>query len=241
MSLPANRARRRFSFANCRVKGLSLCQVSSPAMDPTTINSNLEADLQHISNRKYILCDRLKGFDTQELIVSCPDCAYFFSLCCGTNDHRQSRPCHHFRLVFTDGACKDNGRAGATAGLGIAFGRQPSQQFSIPVDETVDPDARRTSQRAELLAALEGLRRLGDADEFDAPHERLYNRHGAIRAGTVESDNRAKWIVTTDSEYVVKGMTDWLPNKWKVCPQAGTTSPYVTALNQRRCVRLSCF
>lgn len=179
---------------------------STPALDPG-------ADFQRVSDRKYILCDHLKStYETKELITSCPDCSFFFARCCSTNKHRQARICHHFRLVFTDGACKDNGRAGATAGMGIAFGLKPEQQFSIPVDDTVDPGAKRTSQRAELLAALVGLRLLQYVGKVRTPHERVYNRHN--NNGSV--DTREKWVVTTDSEYVVKGMTDWLPNKWKV-------------------------
>ena len=29
-------------------------------------------------------------------------------------------------------------------------------------------------------------------------------------------DITGNWIIATDSKYVVDGMTDWLPNKWKV-------------------------
>lgn len=168
---------------------------------------------QHIFNRKYILCDQLKdNFDTHELIGSCPDCSYFLATCCQHYKQTRARTCHHFQLVFTDGACRDNGRLGASAGLGIAFGREPDQQFSIPVDDAVDPGGKRTSQRAELLAALEAVRRLKDMSP--TPHEQLYNRHSKT-AGD-DAMKKAQWIITTDSQYVVNGMTDWLPNKWRV-------------------------
>ena len=62
----------------------------------------------------------------------------------------------------------------------------------------MDPGQRRTSQRAELLAAIEGVRRsaFGDVHPYygNAPRAR---------------------IIVSDSEYVVRGMTEWLP-QWKV-------------------------
>ena len=197
----------------------------------STAHLDFDVDLQCISGRKYILCDHLKSkYETQELIMSCPDCSYFFARCCSTNKHQQTRPCHHFRLIFTDGACKDNGKAGATAGMGIAFGQTPEQQFSLPVDDAVDLNARRSNQRAELLAALEGLRLLVHMGKVSTPHERVYNRHGT--GGGV--DRKAKWVITTDSEYVVKGMTDWLPNKWKVHPPFYPAVLIVHSLTRRR-------
>lgn len=30
------------------------------------------------------------------------------------------------------------------------------------------------------------------------------------------TEERQSWVIATDSEYVVKGMTEWLP-AWKVC------------------------
>ncbi|CAO1596944.1 hypothetical protein XANCAGTX0491_000771 [Xanthoria calcicola] len=48
--------------------------------------------------------------------------------------------------------------AARTAGIGFACGAEDGWQGSLPVDDEVDPGGRRTSQRAELLAALEGLK-----------------------------------------------------------------------------------
>lgn len=60
---------------------------------------------------------------------------------------------------------------------------------------------RRSSQRAELYAARLGVEFLYD------------NRPGELR-GQCEV-----WIIATDSEYVVKGITEWLPtwrkNGWR--------------------------
>ena len=128
--------------------------------------------------------------------------------------------------MFTDGACLSNGMAGATAGLGVAMGlvegdkgwsdlyadnkndeeswdrsgddERPWQK-SIPVTDEIDPGQRRSSQRAELLAALLGV-------------DMMYPQHGHHPL------EKRSIIITTDSEYVVKGMTEWFPS-WKVSSQ----------------------
>ncbi|KAH0828829.1 ribonuclease H-like domain-containing protein [Lanmaoa asiatica] len=68
-----------------------------------------------------------------------------------------------------------------------------------------DPGAKRTSQRAELLAALEGLKKIGDYDEGFFAYSSRTRRGGS---------DEPIIVITTDSEYVVKGMTEWLPT-WK--------------------------
>lgn len=84
------------------------------------------------------------------------------------------------------------------------------QQWSVPIDEAIDPlpGVKRTSQRAELLAALEGLRRLSGLDEVC--HTKYRMKHEAM----LQKETK-QWIIATDSEYVVKGMTELLPG-WKV-------------------------
>lgn len=69
-------------------------------------------------------------------------------------------------------------------------------QVSVPITETLDPDQKRSSQRAELLAALVAVQ-IGYP-----PHED-------------EKEDKRCIIITTDSQYVVKGMTEWFPG-WKV-------------------------
>lgn len=70
------------------------------------------------------------------------------------------------------------------------MGRDDKHSWSIPVDDDIDPGVPRTSQRAELLAAIEGLKKL----------------HNVARNNMV---------VVSDSEYVVKGITEWFPS-WRV-------------------------
>ena len=168
------------------------------------------------ADRQYILCDCLESdFSPAELIKVCRDCSCFVSLCC---QHRyefdpKSRPCHGYRLVFTDGACLSNGQATAASGVGIAMGMQAELQKSIPIDDTVDPGAKRSSQRAELLAAVLGLCALRSLSEAGDAHP----SGGRRKKRDPHQDNISNWIIATDSKYVVDGMTDWLPNKWKVC------------------------
>ncbi|KAL8675092.1 MAG: hypothetical protein Q9168_000463 [Polycauliona sp. 1 TL-2023] len=160
-----------------------------------------------VIGRSFILCPYLRSFDTAELIRTCDDCSNFFVYCCGClqefkNDgcSVDGKTCHHFRLIFTDGACSNNGQVGATAGIGVAMGTDEKWQESTPVTDGVDAGQKRTSQRAELLAALEGLKYLINADE-------LYSTETA-------SEGDKSWVIATDSEYVVNGITKWLP-AWK--------------------------
>ena len=124
--------------------------------------------------------------------------------------------CHHFQLVFVDGACSNNGRDNAKAGLGITIGNDEEYCWSIAVEDAVDPDGPRINQRAELLAAIEGLKQLDNVNRIQAiykatgkgdSHYKLARRH--------TDDQRSTYIVVADSEYVVKGITEWFPT-WRV-------------------------
>ncbi|KAF8883624.1 hypothetical protein CPB84DRAFT_1789885, partial [Gymnopilus junonius] len=80
------------------------------------------------------------------------------------------RNCHHAELVFTDGACLNNGYATTKAGMGISIGGDDGEydySRSIPVDDSVNFGAPRINQRAEFLAAIEGLDRLDKAYKID--------------------------------------------------------------------------
>lgn len=161
----------------------------------------------------------VKKYYPDSLIRSCPVCNRFFARCChhdknevdGVYD-RPAKTCHHFRIIYTDGACLNNGIRGAmqAAGMGIAMGTDSCDQRSIPIDDSVDPGGARTSQRAELLAAIEALSlwtaRWADPD--DAEHQ-LHDPRGK------DGDWGVNVIIATDSEYVAKGISEWYPN-WKV-------------------------
>ena len=166
----------------------------------------------NIEQRKFTLCPSMVDYEFSHLIVKCHLCARFFAACClhksfGGDLYQDKRPCcHHSQVVFTDGACSDNGRDNAKAGLGITIGTEEEFCWSIAVDDAVDPDAAQTSQRAELLAAIEGLKKLEER------HETYYTA-----ATDPKQEDRNEYVVSTDSEYVVKGITEWFP-AWRVSP-----------------------
>uniref|UniRef100_A0A674EYA1 Ribonuclease H1 n=1 Tax=Salmo trutta TaxID=8032 RepID=A0A674EYA1_SALTR len=54
-------------------------------------------------------------------------------------------------VVYTDGCCSGNGKAGARAGIGVYWGRDHPLNVSEPLD------GRQTNQRAELQAACKAL------------------------------------------------------------------------------------
>jgi ribonuclease HI len=158
-----------------------------------------------IHDRKLIFCPATIGWSVPELIQVCPQCKDFLLHGCACNNehldvprsHGPAKPCHHFHIVFTDGACTNNGKPAAKAGVGIAYGDDVGSRLSIPITDTEDDFPLRSNQRAELCAAKFGLELV-------------------VKARTEECDSEAEvWIIATDSEYVVEGMTKWLPT-WKV-------------------------
>lgn len=164
-----------------------------------------------IKDRKIDLCPATKDCSVSSLVKECSFCGIFLLYCCScenkhyhlSDSERPRHICHHYRIVFTDGACSKNGRYESTSGVGIAYGTGDDRQMSVPITDSLDPYPLRSSQRAELLAAKLGLKFLADyVLDTLKPTERL-------------KDKSRSWLIATDSEYVVKGMTEWLP-RWKV-------------------------
>lgn len=123
-----------------------------------------EEGQEGVIGRRFVLCDFLQRVPLDELIRTCEKCSNFFVCCCsclqrygigGPEDDR--RLCHHFRLVFTDGACRNNGQPGATAGIGMTMATHEGWHYAVPITANLDHGQRRTSQRTELLAVLSGL------------------------------------------------------------------------------------
>ena len=86
-------------------------------------------------------------------------------------------------LIYIDGACSNNGTPHARAGFGVKWG--PHHHLSGRL-EGEDPE---TSNRAELRAAIVALGlRVWNGEGFD------------------------KVILACDSEYVVKGISEWVRN-----------------------------
>ncbi|KAF7348179.1 SET domain-containing protein [Mycena sanguinolenta] len=162
-------------------------------------------------SRLYSFCPSFtaRGEDiTTRVHDECDDWFCFYGRCCQRKGDTQV--CHSHPLVFVDGACTRNGQPDARAGIGCAMGKDSEDQVSIAVTDAIDPGARRTSQRAELLAALHGVNMLVHADLKEHPEY----------TSPLECPHRQlEYIVAADSEYVVKGISEWVlewkANHWK--------------------------
>ncbi|KAF3197621.1 hypothetical protein TWF679_002907 [Orbilia oligospora] len=165
--------------------------------------------------RLFVNCPSITALDYDDQIVLCEGCKQFTVKCC---QHWQ-KACHHYRLFFADGACSNNGRGGARAGVGVAGGEEEDLHVSISFSDLVLDGGitKRTSQIAELRAAMMAVSSIDcfydgfRGDEEPAPkNPRRSRKHGMDEP----IDNTTICIIAMDSEYVIKGVTDWLPN-WK--------------------------
>ncbi|KAJ7652696.1 ribonuclease H-like domain-containing protein [Mycena polygramma] len=172
-----------------------------------------ERDLK-VSPRLFKFCPTFDDLTLAQHVDLCDQCNRFFARCC----HHPEVICHYHCFVFVDGACSGNGSAGARSGIGCAMGKNKEDQISLPVTDVMDPSAPRTNQRAELLAAMRGLQLLLDAD-------RQY--HVGSRAHLKSRETEREYVIVTDSEYVVKGMTEWVP-QWKMNNWITTTGRRAT-------------
>ena len=171
-------------------------------------DTRVEEGGEGITGRVFKLCETWRDAPVSELWTKCKKCKNFCAFCCSDSKRfSTANPCHHYRLCFTDGACLNNGRPDGVAGIGGALGEGEGDQWAIPVDDSIDPDGKRTSQRAELLAAIEGLRRL---NEYEYDHGMTPRPHPG-QGGAPD----ACWVVATDSEYICDGITKWIYN-WQV-------------------------
>lgn len=181
---------------------------------------------QDVVAHRLIFCEVALASPPDERILECECCRRFLAYCCACTERRRTedecspyfsedpdfyKPCHHYKIAFVDGACLGNGQEGATAGIGIAIGAKfLTMQWALPIDDLVDPVPTRTSQRAELLAAINGIRKLGEYEGSPVTKSREGRANHA--SGSREKD---VWVITSDSEYVVSGRTEWVP-AWKV-------------------------
>lgn len=86
--------------------------------------------------------------------------------------------------VFTDGACSNNGKKNAYAGIGIHFPNEELDDISLPFQKTPI-----TNQRAELFAILTALETIQKGD--------ILQSYG-------------KTIIYTDSKYSIDCLTKWI-------------------------------
>ncbi|MCJ1315711.1 hypothetical protein MMC15_001031 [Xylographa vitiligo] len=105
---------------------------------------------------------------------------------------RQSIYCDRI-FVAIDGACRNNGTPHAQSAIGVYFGMYSKYNIS-----KIFPDDQATNQIAELRACLTALQRIiaikmGNTNVTGGLHHPL-----------------AQAVIKADSQYVVKGMTDWI-------------------------------
>ncbi|KAK0476769.1 ribonuclease H-like domain-containing protein [Armillaria novae-zelandiae] len=176
-------------------------------------------------NREFVPYKSLYQWATRDHFATCTHCTRYFAVCpCSANDLMLYIPCHNFKLVFTDGACSNNGQPNATSGIGISMGTVSEYRWSIPIDDFIDRGKSRTSQRAELLAAIYGLRKINEvemdkAESIGKHSSPAYNSHLDANIWGTRTYYFPHYVVVTDSRYVADGMTKWLPewkeNSWK--------------------------
>lgn len=97
-------------------------------------------------------------------------------------------------IVYTDGACKQNGKVDAVAGIGVWWGPHDERNLSerCPGDQT--------NNRAELIAIIRALE--------TAPSEE------ALSPVAASKKRKTRWIIRTDSRYSIQVATEWAP-KWE--------------------------
>ena len=144
---------------------------------------------QCVYRRRFIECDVFcDNVGSEGPVTTCDACGTYRLTCC---DHPWE-DCHNYCVVYTDGSCLGNGYSGSASGIGLTFSPYSYSEYSIPVTDNVDGGPR-TNQRAELLAAIQGVR--------------VCNMNDCCEKKCL--------VVATDSAYVVRGITEWFP-KWRV-------------------------
>lgn len=98
-----------------------------------------------------------------------------------------------FRIkVYVDGACRNNGKPTAKAGVGVYFGEDDSRNISKPLDGDIQ-----TNNRAELTAMLISLQLLLKTEDVELDQFKVYS----------------------DSKYSIDCITKWISgwkrNNWK--------------------------
>ena len=94
--------------------------------------------------------------------------------------------------VYCDGACLGNGKSNAIGGWGVYSNDMNMSQFG-------GTNTQATSNRMELRAAISTLNWILS--------NRSFNRN-------LPDLNKETYIIITDSQYVIKGITSWII-KWK--------------------------
>ena len=137
------------------------------------------------NNRAFEIHPGLVSLPLQQHITPCSTCHRFYALCYFHQEswYEQQKVCHNTYIVFTDGACSNNGRTElAQVGVGVFAGpshpdTHDETNISIPLKESMFNNAveQKTSQSAELVAAITGVHWfLGEMDRImleKEPHQ----------------------------------------------------------------------
>lgn len=146
-----------------------------------------------IYNNGFIKPEDIEAFDDEWVFVACPESTF-------KCPHCMNHVYHIGCLVVSVCGVLSTTRDTPRSSIGIFFGRQNKKNLAVELDGD-----KHTAQTAELKACLEALTRvfvLNTNWQIDPPknNEMTYPLHTLV--------------IKTDSDYVVKGMTEWLP-KWK--------------------------
>ncbi|KAB0801286.1 hypothetical protein PPYR_05640 [Photinus pyralis] len=96
---------------------------------------------------------------------------------------------NEFVVVYTDGACENNGRANAKAGIGVWFGHNHPLNISCPVK------GRPTNNTAEIQACIHAIK---------TAHA------NGIRKLKIKTDS--EFVINSMTKWILK----WRTNNWKV-------------------------
>ncbi|RAO69407.1 uncharacterized protein BHQ10_005419 [Talaromyces amestolkiae] len=101
-------------------------------------------------------------------------------------------------VIAVDGACRRNGTDGAQAAIGVYFGKDNplNRLYQISIEHP-------TNQIAELTAGIDALR------------QALVIQRRGFQANRKGQRDLRMVVIKSDSEYLVKGMTEWI-SKWKM-------------------------
>lgn len=100
------------------------------------------------------------------------------------------------------GACRDGGRSWAKSGYGVHFAKESRYNCAKILGEN-----RHTRERAELWACISAL----DVVLFDLYDKMRQPGNSGSERGL--EHGLVQVVIKSDSEYLVQGVTEWLP-KW---------------------------
>ncbi|OQE32570.1 hypothetical protein PENFLA_c001G09803 [Penicillium flavigenum] len=149
-------------------------------------------------------------FSLQEMEI---DIGSWVCLACPTST-RKCRDCKQYEghedslVIAIHGECLTE-KTGKRSAIGVFYGCGNAGNISWPIPGKDDHS--HTNQIAELTACLRALRNATSIIE---------RRRNMMRKGKVLMPLNA-FVIKTDSEYLVRGLTEWLPkwkkNGWKTC------------------------